>query len=120
MDKETEIELNRYLTGWIRANRYIFKSIAKYSLLFVVQGSTIKVNLDEFSLEFQRKFIRFNFEGYCKQLLEALKPKLNKFVKRMNWKTSQCFLYLGSTRISIIKQLCILSFLAIVCSPIHN
>jgi hypothetical protein len=83
MEDEIEIELNRSLTGWVRSNRYIIKSIAKYSLLFVVSGSTIKVNLDEFNLDYSKKFIRPDFEGYCKNLLEALKRHLERFVQKM-------------------------------------
>ncbi|SDL85023.1 hypothetical protein SAMN04487898_12658 [Pedobacter sp. ok626] len=82
LDEEQVKSFNRFATAFVTANQYMSKAIRYPNKLIVINESNkLSFDFNDFTEEYQRKFILNNFELYCTSLFIAFKPRLVTFLK---------------------------------------
>jgi len=103
LNEEQVKSFNRFATAFVTANQYMSKAIRYPNKLIVINGSSkLSFDFNDFTEEYQRKFILNNFELYCTSLFIAFKPRIVTFLKNegMTSYNFDCVFLLGDKRFS--------------------
>ncbi|WEK18593.1 MAG: hypothetical protein P0Y49_17535 [Candidatus Pedobacter colombiensis] len=74
LDKEQVMSFNRFAAGFVTANKYMQKAIrCDNRLIVLTKSNQLIFDFNDFTDEYQQKFMLNNFELYCTSLFIAFK-----------------------------------------------